>query len=240
MSGNLDKSQHAPTVPDILYSDDPLASGNPKHSITKPNIDQTLAPPAIFTRTPKIRQTRSKRARPIYSGEDPYTQTDREVELPNPNVSIPTNPSAPGSTASTMDDDEDMENTHETPKARRRRRDPQSSPTFTNFGESGSILQHQLNAQAAMATNNAILNTIEILSNEVNQLKDLVTTLVTTTTSLKNQNNDLKQGQTRLEQQIQKMGRAHREPAKHTATTPATSTNSQPVNPQRTQKQAPA
>ena len=93
MSGNLDKSQHAPTVPDILYSDDPLASGKPEHSVTKPNTDQTLAPPAIFTRTPEIRQTRSKQARPMYSGEDPVTETNREVELPNPNISIPTNPS---------------------------------------------------------------------------------------------------------------------------------------------------
>ena len=93
-----------------------------------------------------------------------------------------------------------------------------------------------------MATNNAILNTIEILRNEVKQLKDLVRTLVTATTvtSLKNQNNDLKQGQTRLEQQIQKMGRVQREPAKHTATTPATSANIQPENPQRTRKQTPA
>ena len=198
MSDSLDKSQHAPTVPDVLYSDDPLASGNPEHSVTKPNTDQTLAAPAIFTRTPEILQKRSKRARPMYSNEDPNTETDRELELPNPNAP------APSSTASTTDDDDDMEgNTHGAPKARRCRRDPRSSPTFTNFGESGSILQHQLNAQAANATNNAILNTVDILTNEVKQLKDLVTTLVTATTSLKNQNNNLKHGQTRLEQQIQ-------------------------------------
>ena len=142
---------------------------------------------------------------------------------------------------STTDDDDDMEgNTHETPKAQRCRRDPRSSPTFTNFGESGAILQHQLNAQGAIATNNAILNTVKILTNEVKQLKDLVTTLVTATTSLKNQNNDLKQGQTHLEQQIQRMGRTQREPAKNTTTTtPATSANTQPVNPQRTLKPAP-
>ena len=111
---------------------------------------------------------------------------------------------------------------------------------FTNFGESGYILQHQLNAPAAIATNTAILNTVEILMNEVKQFKELVTTLVTTTTSLKNQNNDLKQGQTRLEQQIQKIGRTQREPAKNTTTTPATNANTQPVNPQRTQKQTPS
>ena len=137
MSRSLDKSLHAPTAPDVLYSDDPLATGNPEHSITKPNTDQTLAPPAIFTRTPKILQKKSKGARPMYSNEDPDTETDREVELPNPNAP------APSSTASTTDDDDNMEgNTNETPKARRRRRDPRSSPTFTNFGESGSILQH--------------------------------------------------------------------------------------------------
>ena len=112
MSGNLDKFQHAPTVPDILYTDDPLASGNPEHSVTKPNTDQALTPPAIFTRTPKIQQTRSKRARPTYSGKDPDTETDCEVELPNPKASIPTNPHAPDSTASTTDDEEDMEITH--------------------------------------------------------------------------------------------------------------------------------
>ena len=33
-----------------------------------------------------------------------------------------------------------------------------------------------------MATNHAILNTVEILTNEVKQFKDLVTTLVTATT----------------------------------------------------------
>ena len=137
MTGSLDKSQHTPTVPDVLYSDDPLASGNPEHSVTKPNTDRALTPPAIFTRTPEILQKKSKRARPMYSNEDPDTETDRKVELPNPNAP------APSSTASTADDDDNMEgNTHETPKARRHRRHPRSSPTFTNFSESGSILQH--------------------------------------------------------------------------------------------------
>ena len=75
MSGCLDKSLHSPTAPDVVYSDDPLASGNPEHSVTKPNTDQTLAPPAIFTRTPKILQKKSKRARPMYSNEDPDTET---------------------------------------------------------------------------------------------------------------------------------------------------------------------
>ena len=182
MSGSLDKSQQAPTVPNVQYSDDPLASGNPEHSVTKLNTDQTLALPAIFTRTPEILQKKSKRARPTYANEDPDTETDRKVELPNPNTPLPTNLRAPSSTASTTDDDDEMEgNPHETPKPRRRRCDPRSSPTFTNFGESGTILQQALNAQGAIATNNAILNMVEILTNEVKQLKDLVTTLVTTT-----------------------------------------------------------
>ena len=143
MSDSLDNSQHAPTVPDILYSDDPLASGNPEHSVTKSITDQTLAPPAIFTRTPKILQKKSKRARPMYGNEDPDTETDCEVDLPNPNATIPSHSHGPASTASTTDDEDDMGgNPHETPKARRRRREPRSSPMFTNFGESGTILKH--------------------------------------------------------------------------------------------------
>ena len=106
---------------------------------------------------------------------------------------------------------------------------------FTNIGESGTILPQQLNAQAAIAMNNAILNTVKILTNEVKQLNDLVTTLGTATTALKSQNNDLKQGQTRLEQQIQRMGRTQREPAMNTTASPATNANTQPINPQRTQ-----
>ena len=125
MSGSLNKSQHAPTAPDVLFSDDPLASGNPVHSVTKPNTDQTLAPPAIFTRTPKILQKKSKQARPTYANEDPDTETDREVELPNPSALIPTNPHTPTSTSSTTDDDDDMAgNSQATPKLQRYRRDP--------------------------------------------------------------------------------------------------------------------
>ena len=67
-------------------------------------------------------------------------------------------------------------NPHETPKARRRRRDPRSSPMFTNFGESlsGSIRQHQLNAQAAIATKMPSSTWSKFLRTRLNSSKNLL------------------------------------------------------------------
>jgi prefoldin subunit 5 len=95
-------------------------------------------------------------------------------------------------------------------------------------------------SQQALATNNAILSTVEILTAEVKQLKELITALATTVTTLKTQNGDLKQGQTRLEQQIQRMGRQQRDsptPKTNTTTQQATGANTQPVNNRRTTTQ---
>src|SRR5437660_8315278 len=89
-------------------------------------------------------------------------------------------------------------------------------------------------SQATIATNNAILSTVEILTSELKELKELVTTLAGNINTLKNQNNDLKQGQTCLEQQIQCMRRQHREPGRQTTLTePASGANTQPIQNRR-------
>ena len=117
----------------------------------------------------------------------------------------------------------------ETPRQERRRRALRSSP-IPGFGEGPSILQQQLASQANVATNNAILGTVEILTAEVKQLTELVTSLANTITTIKAQNNDLKQGQIRLEQQVQKMGRQHRDqPKPNTPAPPTTGSNTQPL-----------
>ena len=49
-------------------------------------------------------------------------------------------------------------------------------------------------SQATVATNNVILSTVEILTSELKEIKDIVTTLTSNINILKNQNADLKQG----------------------------------------------
>ena len=216
-----------PPPPDVIHSDDHLSSGDASHSVTRPDQRQLLAPPSIFdssatTSSERIHQKKGKRLRSIYTTDNPEAETDREISLPS-------------SKASSVADESDTDNnTAQTPKQPRRRA-PRSSPTF-GFGESQSILQQQMASQAAMATNNAILTTVEILTTEVKELKDLVTTLANNVTTLKNQNNDLKQGQSRLELQIQRMGRQQRDPPRTTnPTEQATGANTQPVNNRRNQ-----
>ena len=93
-------------------------------------------------------------------------------------------------------------------------------------------------SQATIATNKAILSTVEILTSELKELKDLVTTLAGNINVLKNQNADLKQGQSRLEQHIQRMGRQQREPARQNPQAEqATGANTQPVQNRRTNNQ---
>src|SRR5437588_6525994 len=93
-------------------------------------------------------------------------------------------------------------------------------------------------SQATIATNNAILSTVEILTSELKELKDLVTTLAGNINVLKNQNADLKQGLSRLEQQIQRMGRQQREAARpNLQAEQATGANTQPVQNRRTNNQ---
>jgi hypothetical protein len=172
-------------------------------------VSKTKAPPGLelppgfltetFAATKKtISQKQGKRRREIYNPDDPLFETDREVSLPS---------SIASSIAGDSEDDEQMPD--ETPKQRRQRRRRQASP----FGEQ-SILQAQLAAQASIGANTAIVTTVEILTDEVKSLKKMITSLMTTVTNLQTQNGDLKQGQNRMEQQIQKIGRQSREPPK--------------------------
>ena len=127
----------------------------------------------------------------------------------------------------------------ETPRQERQRRHRRSSPPGFGFGEGPTILQREMAAQATLATNNAILSTVEILTAEVKQFKELLTSLNDTVSTLKTQNADLKQGQYRMEQQIQRLGRQQHDPPKPQNTTPeqASGANTQPINNRRAQPQ---
>ena len=210
------------------YSDDPLATGSTEHSLIK-NTPKPLDPPPIFTTNPttgpKIKQRKQKRPRPIYAADE--NETDREISLPSSNTT---------SEAEETDHDATME----TPRQERQRRHRRSSPPGFGFGEGPTILQREMAAQATLATNNAILSTVEILTAEVKQFKELLTSLNDTVATLKSQNADLKQGQYRMEQQIQRMGRLQRDPPRpNTTPEPASGTNTQPINNRRPQQQQP-
>src|SRR5437588_4369936 len=227
MPNNPGSLPKMPSAPDVLHSDDPITSGHAEHYVNRP---QRQLMPALnlstttTSGTKKIHQKKGKRLRSVYTSANPEGETDREVSLPSSNAS------------SAADESEFEDATMETPR-RRRRRAHCSSPIF-GFGEGPSILQQQMASQATIATNKAILSTVEILTSELKELKDLVTTLAGNIYVLKNQNADLKQGQSRLEQQIQRMGRQQREPARQNPQAEqATGANTQPVQNRRTNNQ---
>src|SRR5947209_4732227 len=214
-----------PSAPDVLHSDDPITSGEAEHSLNRPQR-QLMPALNLSTTTPsgtkKIHQKKRKRLRSVYTSENPEGETDRDVSLPS------------SSASSAADESEFEDATMETP---RRRRAHRSSPVF-GFGEGQSILQQQMSSQATIATNNDIPSTVEILISELKELKVLVTTLAGNINTLKNQNNDLKQGQTCLEQQIQRMGRQQRELARQNPQAEqATDANTHPVQNRRTNNQ---
>src|SRR5205085_11514670 len=93
---------------------------------------------------------KGKRLGSVYTSENPEGETDREVSLPS------------SSASSAADDSEFEDATMETP-CQQRRRAHRSSPIF-GFGEGPSILQQQMASQATIATNNASLSTVEILT----------------------------------------------------------------------------
>src|SRR5437588_5915429 len=217
MPNNPGSLPKMPSAPDVLHSDDPITSGDAEHSVNRPQR-QLMPALNLSTTTPggtkKIQQKKGKRLRSVYTSENPEGETDRDVSLPS-------------SSASSVADESEFEDaTMETPRCRRAHH---SSPVF-GFGKGQSILQQQMASQATIATNNAILSTVEILTSELKELKELVTTLAGNINTLKNQNNDLKQGQTRLEQQIQRMGRQHRQHGRQTTLTElASGANTQPI-----------
>ena len=227
MPTNPNTTKNMPPPPDPLFSDDPIASGDAQHSVTR-NTPLRLEPaPKIFAESsapPKIRQKKGKRQRPVYTSENPEAETDRDV------------PISSSSASSVADESEYDDPMLETPRQERQRRGHRPSSGL-GFGEGPTILQREMAAQATLATNNAILSTVEILTAEVKTLKELITSLAATITSVKTQNGELKQGQNRLEQQIQRMGRQQRDPPKPHTTEPATGTNTQPINNRRTQNQ---
>src|SRR5437660_11614875 len=225
MPNNPGSLPKMPSAPDVLHSDDPITSGDTEHSVNRPQC-QLMPALNLSTATPggtkKIQQKKGKRLRSVYTSENPEGETDRDVSLPS------------SSASSAADESEFEDATMETP---RRRRAHHSSPVF-GFGEGPSILQQQMASQATVATNNAILSTVEILTSEVKEIKDLVTTLTSNINVLKNQNTDLRQGQSRLEQQIQRMGRQQREPMRQNAQAEqATGVNTQPVPNRRANNQ---
>src|SRR5437660_5904181 len=226
MPNNPGSHLKMPSPPDATLSSDPITAEDSQHSVNKPQHRQLM--PALDTnttaRTKKIHQKKGKRLRSVYTSENPEGETDCEVSLPS------------SSASSGADDSEFEDATMETPRQRRRRAH-RSSPVF-GFGEGPSILQQQMASQATVATNNAILSTVEILTSEVKEIKDLVNTLTSNINVLKNQNADLKQGQSRLEQQIQRMGRQQREPMRQNAQAEqATGVNTQPVPNRRANNQ---
>src|SRR5437660_527723 len=226
MPNNPGSHLKMPSPQDATLSSDPITADDRQHSVNKPHHRQLM--PALDTNTPagtkKIHQKKGKRLRSVYTSENPEGETDREVSLPSSSASY------------VADDSEFEDSTMETPRQRRHRAH-RSSPVF-GFGEWPSILQQQMASQATIVTNNAILSTVEILTSELKELKDLVTTLAGNINVLKNQKADLKQGQSRLEQQIQRMGRQQREPTRQNPQAEqATGANTQPVQNRRTNNQ---
>src|SRR5437660_3520661 len=176
MPNNPGSHLKMPSPPDATLSSDPITADDRQHSVNKPHHRQLM--PALDTNTPagtkKIHQKKGKRLRSVYTSENPEGETDREVSLPS------------SSASSAAEDSEFEDATMETPRQRRRHAH-RSSPIF-GFGEGPSILQQQMASQATIGTNHAILNMVEILTSELKELKDLVTTLAGNINVLKNQN----------------------------------------------------